>query len=316
VAIEMILNELSVKHATSEREACEQLRSFVMVAREITARGVAQTVRTEQNWFTFELAAGYPIQRCINNPLINLETKLFFLQLAVQFPLLINAALAQERARGMDCSCGGKPANGLMAAYLLDGLAVSFASAPEWRDAFVTITLEELLEDDIEHREEVLHHASSPAHVTELHHEWITERTRLPTPNSGAELWSRRSEYYPSLLFCDAVEGQLQHYRTGALEVTQIHKRLVELDSYTQRWTSGGFDPTAIACKVTQESQETLNQYAAERTFLCPDGQQRPFEWHARFTPGAGRLHFYPDAEAYRIIVGYIGPHLRTVQNP
>ena len=40
------------------------------------------------------------------------------------------------------------------------------------------------------------------------------------------------------------------------------------------------------------------------------DGEQRLFEQHARFTPGAGRIHFRLDGSDQRIVVAYIGRKL------
>jgi len=45
-------------------------------------------------------------------------------------------------------------------------------------------------------------------------------------------------------------------------------------------------------------------------TFLCPDGKERSFDFHLRFTPGAGRIYFYPKQPG-AIIVGYIGEKLK-----
>jgi hypothetical protein len=87
----------------------------------------------------------------------------------------------------------------------------------------------------------------------------------------------------------------------------QVAKRLGELERYFAGWNGGAFDPRALPMKVTTEHEATLQQYAEERTFVCPDGQKRLFHWHARMTPGAWRLYFDPDPESRRAIVGYIG---------
>lgn len=40
---------------------------------------------------------------------------------------------------------------------------------------------------------------------------------------------------------------------------------------------------------------------------LFKDGQVRNCSWHSRFTPGAGRIHFYYDENKKIFYVGYIG---------
>ena len=93
-----------------------------------------------------------------------------------------------------------------------------------------------------------------------------------------------------------------------------VVRRLFELERYCQESTTGAFEPTRLSTKASPESQVTLNQYGKERTFLCPDDIERTFSWHLRLTPGAWRLYFIPFPKTRKMIIGYIGPHLRTVK--
>jgi hypothetical protein len=44
--------------------------------------------------------------------------------------------------------------------------------------------------------------------------------------------------------------------------------------------------------------------------FTDLDGVERVFDWHGRFTPGKGRIHFRLIAEERKARIAYIGSHL------
>jgi len=313
--MEMVLNELSFRPAPSIIEARARMNDLLETVRHATARRVAKALRSDRDLNDIELAPGYLVRRWRNDNEIDRELKRYFLTLATKAPFLIDAPLAIARASGIDCFYNGERANGLLAAYLLDTLALSLRSAEAWEAPLVTISIEELsdTEPELIQADEQVHNASQHQHVSEVHRDWIDERTKMPEPRDGAELWAQCAERYAHLQFCEVVEDHLKQYRTGAEEITQIIKRLSDLNQYARSWTSGAFDSALLASKVTPESPETLRRYSQERTFHCPDGVDRIFSWHMRFTPGMGRLHLYPDNETHTITVGYIGPHLPTV---
>ena len=134
--------------------------------------------------------------------------------------------------------------------------------------------------------------------------------------NSGADLWERKERIFPSLIFCDNVRKQLHALNEGDPLLKQFVNKLFELEVYCKNWIDGPFDPNLLPFKVTTESTATLEAYGDDRKFRCPDGEDRIFSWHARLTPHARRLHFFPSADTRQIIIGYIGPHLGTVNDP
>jgi hypothetical protein len=82
----------------------------------------------------------------------------------------------------------------------------------------------------------------------------------------------------------------------------------MDLQRYCESWDSGGFDIHQLA-NASGESESTLDMYSDERTFQCPDGQYRLFEWHLK--RGDMRIHFFDFPQRKRILVGYAGSHLR-----
>lgn len=172
--------------------------------------------------------------------------------------------------------------------------------------------LEVIRIDDDEDEKVTIIHASCKEHLKD-HIEWFRDRLRKEVLD-GATLWSKREELFPNLQFCDSVKDQLLNLRAGDAMLTPIEKRLSDLQAYAATWIDGAFDSDQIACKATPESEATLNQYAQERTFTCPDGQDRIFSWHVRLTPLAWRIHFYPSKPG-QVIVGYVGFHLSTAKH-
>ena len=57
------------------------------------------------------------------------------------------------------------------------------------------------------------------------------------------------------------------------------------------------------------ESAPTLHMFGDLRTFRCPDGQYRRFKWHVK--RGDIRIHFFDFPTNQRLLVDYVGCHLR-----
>lgn len=156
----------------------------------------------------------------------------------------------------------------------------------------------------VEKQEEIFH-ASRREHLLE-HVDWIKNRLRIQV-SDGLELWNRRQELFPSLDFCEDVSKQIQNICSGNPILAQVAKRLFELDTCCQAWTSGSFNLDNLPCKATPESESRLKQFQTELTFKCPDSQNRLFSLHVRMTPGAWRLYFSTDMGPGKILIGYVG---------
>lgn len=185
----------------------------------------------------------------------------------------------------------------------------------------VPITIAELDADgELVAENATLHHASRAEHI-DHHKAWISDRLRMARVidlqgiESGRDLWRRREQMFTHLRFCDEVERQLDSIDRGSEVLQQILKRLYELEDYCLKWRDEPFDREQLPSKVTAESQATLNQYGAERSFTYA-GSIRLFSWHMRMTPNAWRLYFEPEQHEHVCYIGYIGKHLPTVRFP
>jgi hypothetical protein len=121
-------------------------------------------------------------------------------------------------------------------------------------------------------------------------------------------LWNDRGPLFPSLDFCDSVEGQIEALRGSERRFRDVVRGLRDLQKYCDSWDTGNVDIHRVP-NASGESGPTLNMYGEERTIRCPDGQYRLFEWHLKRRDT--RIHFLDLPAQKRILVGYVGDHLR-----
>ncbi|MCK4763226.1 MAG: hypothetical protein KAW12_13600 [Candidatus Aminicenantes bacterium] len=148
------------------------------------------------------------------------------------------------------------------------------------------------------------------------HARWL-ERKRKESLAASRGLWERREEFFPHLILC----GEVEHYLTRTVGIhskyfNQIRDRLKQLDRFAKEWTSGSFSDKklrAFGLNVSGESEQTMEKYGRLRRFRLPGGGKANFEKHIK--TGDLRFHFFADEKNFRIYVGYIGAHLRTVKN-
>jgi len=200
----------------------------------------------------------------------------------------------------------GEIVRGLCTAVLADGLAISLLSTEEWNVASVRIEKSWIASKDVEIRTLDVLHAGRTAHLAE-HSEWL-RRIQTPPPANGSQLWEQRASLFPKLDFCDSVEDQITALGGDGRPFRSALRGLRDLQSYCETWSLGPFDIHAIN-NASGESAPTLQMYSEERTFRCPDSQYRLFEWHAK--RGDTRIHFFDFPAQKRILVGYVGGHLR-----
>ena len=202
---------------------------------------------------------------------------------------------------------------GIGFAYLRDVLAIviviSLPSDECWQVDNIELKVIWATTTSISETTAAVAHASNPNHVT-VHAEWIEKRFRGMIHN-GNDLWNRRTTLFPSLRFCDAVHRQIEWLRGPRLD--SVWERLSDLQMYCEKWTSGDFNRNNLRGKPRTDSEATLQRFKQDRIFECPDGKRRCFSWHVNL-PFSRRLYFFPVPEHRRIIIGYVGPHLRTVK--
>ena len=172
------------------------------------------------------------------------------MSLSTRVPLLVDVDReVEERFLACDArtlsSNDGEP---LVFCAITDGIAVGFPSQSGWDRDQLTITFEELLPDgSICEASEAIDNLTRDGHAGP-----ICDRHRAGISGSlGSfpELWKRKGQLFPNLLFGMDVEQQLKVVNAGVLQI--VVKRLVTLDESAMEWRSNRCGTPRWKSKVT-----------------------------------------------------------------
>jgi hypothetical protein len=307
--LELVLNELAMSvPATNVFNARDSMTRFIQAVTRACSLGVNRVLRTHADFLSTSLAPNYSVGHWSHDRQVDLDTRRYFSRLTTKAPYTDGLPSLADVLLSNDYLFEGRSANGLGVAALIEGLAVSIDVADQWDIPSVPLVRTWVAahgDGEIQTSEETVPHASRIGHL-ENHLGWIENRIKTSI-RDGADMWQRRAVLFPALRFCDCVRDQLLSLTKTHVMLRPTVRRLFELDRYCQSWVDGAFNPNLIPCKITPESQAMLDEHWQELTFTCPDGEARLFSWHARMTPDAWRLHFFPDSGTRTIIIGRVG---------
>lgn len=310
--LELVFNGRSLKVPSPHRYAARCLMSrLVEVLRVAPNHGFGKGIRTSEAFPTLELAPNYTLQSWTVDREVNRDERMFVLYLATRSPFLIGAAPEiQEREHLVEVVLGDDSALEWGAAFLLDLPLVSVCQGP-WEAAELNAICRSLDSTESVVTEScVLRNVSKPVHFLE-HENWIAER-KIRSLDCLEDLWNRRDELFPHLVFCQEVKDQLFSIQRGDAHFQSLIERLFQLQKYFGNWESGSFEKSAFA-KCNPTSNATRETYGRRYYFTCPDGMKVFCGWHLYLTPGAWRIYFHPDADKRRCIIGHIGAKLPSV---
>ncbi|MEU5821192.1 hypothetical protein ABZ798_08775 [Streptomyces sp. NPDC047803] len=208
----------------------------------------------------------------------------------------------------------GEAATELGYAHLLDGVGVSLPLETRWDADRITLVQEQLLDDDAVGSvvtEVVVRHIATQEHAR-THRPWIRAqaedslREDLRAVLTGAELWERRADLFPHLLFLPHVEAQLREMKQEW--VHPVRKRLAEMDRAVRLWdASAQSGEPQWGSTVTPEHATRKRKHCDFTDF---DGETRTFDTHLRFTPDEGRVHFRFVRSTAKVHIAHIGRKL------
>ncbi|MEU4497165.1 hypothetical protein AB0F96_27900 [Streptomyces sp. NPDC023998] len=253
-----------------------------------------------------ELAAGYHFQQWAADNR-NRTQRQFIKALRNRAPF--TDVLPQHATPGdIEYECAGENVEGVGAAHLMDGLAVSLPLSLAWSGPWLNVTVRRLVETDdgdlsLEQAAEPVRHAARRADL-DPHEKWGCS-AGLDAVDSAAQLWEQRADFFPRLQFLPRVQDDLERLELSWF--IQVRSLLARLQASAAAWNP---DTSALpewqGAKITPEHEQ--------RKRLCfyrdLDGVDRCFDLHGRFTPGAGRLHFRSVREEGALRIAYIGRKL------
>ena len=181
---------------------------------------------------------------------------------------------------------------------------VALSLHPEkWERTKYNVKLTRLDDESVEYETTTAcKHIASLSH-TEVHRDFLTSLRSLP--RSGKILVAILDEHFPNLIFSKTAHAQMKGIKDEDT-ISQIYYRLGELQRIAKVFdrTCSKFD---FNCLASPESDTRLNNLENELTFSFEEGVRFLCSWHLRYTPGAGRIHFYHDPANKKVYVGHVG---------
>lgn len=304
----VFLNELSYRDTDAHHgEIATALNDFVVLLREIRRHRSDTALVTEAAFFDLDIGTGFSMRQWRADGR-HRDAARFIQSWRSRAPF--SSVLAGEIPHTMEYSYDGRTARGLGVAHLSEGLAVSLRLSSLWDASRLLLRRCSLAENNagdvfFEHTDEHVRHASRMCHVVE-HCHWMCE-TGLRDVSTGAELWRVRKDVFSYLRFLPRVADDLEGLRKEW--ISPIKELFAKFQEAVARW-----DP-AQALTPTWPPNVTPEHEQRKRLCWFDDpvaGRALLFDVHARFTPGAGRLHFRWDATKREVIIGYVGQKLES----
>src|SRR5437016_6699417 len=178
---DLVWNELSITNfldpadppwAQNAPQACVLMERLIDVMRTWAQAGQSRVIRIPNS--IVNLAPGYSLDQWRNDSRADRDQRQLFRLYAARRPELADVLdKIRDRADVSEMLCEGRITQGLLAAWLVDGIAVSWDTHPVWRQSVIGCVLRELSPDDnlIERRVEVWH-ASRAEHIDS----WLAAR--------------------------------------------------------------------------------------------------------------------------------------------
>lgn len=309
---DLVLNRESLSGIADVPTAKRRMEDLFQTIISLIGKGANRVLRTRDDFNTVLLTDGYLVSQWRNDESVDKDLRRYLTSLTTKAPYLVGLDEHSQRAYSIECHVYGERSEAIEAVYLLDGVSVSFNCDAKWQLNYLPVSIQTLSEGgELEEDLIAIRNASSPAHV--VNHESWFELKRREALESGNDLRSIQNNFNG----IEFLESAFQYIELpgNAVFFPQILRKLLQLEKWVANWG----DVVArrnTPFKISGESAPTLEQFSAERTFEYPTGQNTLFEPHFRLTHAPWRVHFYVDATLNKVVIGYIGPHLRTVKNP
>lgn len=312
--LQLFLNELSIPREKLARpvevKLLKQLVSTVRAARRIDG---ALFLNSEVPLANFPLGQGTTIAS-VRNDGECVEESLYLKAINNRAPLklIVNDAnwvdpdVCEYKLCPSAAVGSGEVALGLGFAHLFNGLGVSLQSHDFWNARVVDLSLTKMDNDGTLISQEIeVRNANSEAAIN--HHSESLRETLITIVHDGKDLWQRRSELLPNLIFAPRTQAQLESLMHGEPVFEQVWIKLSGMDRAIEAWKISDGPHPMFPFKVNPESRN--RQKLTE--FRDANGVKRIFSDHCFFTPIEGRIHFIVETMPNRhAIIGHIGQKL------
>jgi len=307
--MDLFLNELSLNRHNNligARKPFEQLASILKKNSDFSYG--FQEIKVSASFFSHAFTDYYVFQKWLGDNEVDADLRTLIKSKITTTPIIEKMFSDNENKPNgfiFEGILKGSKTWGLGAASskMFDSISISLSEEEKWNHHFIEIDINILQDKKIETFQEEIRHVATPEHFSK-HSEWI-ELIKKREIQTGKLLWLKKKSIFPNLEFCDNVKKQVETFNNSHPEFIQIQKRLFELDGYASK-RGLIFRSEDLPSKVSPESSTRLKEFSNQLIQTCPDGIQRIFSLHSRFTPGSGRIHFYPLENSNKILIGSI----------
>jgi hypothetical protein len=168
--LELVVNELSFRRLNSATSAAPDVYTARAWMTQFTGTMLAawplgfRTVRTERGFAAVELSQGYSMPQWRSDREVNRDERVFLSSMTSKSPhldgVLDEIAEAAERAEVL---ISETPSTGMLAALLLDAIAISWPSHEIWRSHSLVAEFRQIgLDGELEQRNVDIRHVSEP----------------------------------------------------------------------------------------------------------------------------------------------------------
>lgn len=311
----MILNELSFKKINDVDNMNKMMSDFLKLCKKLKNENDDNEFYYTEEIFNIGCEGGkYTLYDWLKSDNVSRKEKQYFRTL-INHSNIIKRSDFLESELYVDNYMGESQLfNGGLVAYELDSYIVSLLTEEIWGNFIVKANYVSIENED---KEVQIKNCSMDAHINQIVK--FKREQHCILISSGKELWEKRYILYPHLIFCDEVEEQLKDVKIKA-HVRNIMKRIQILEDYFATF-DGKFNKDKVGgdCRDESSSVKNNSELKAYRKFRIPykEGIYDYFYWHINFQGDyPGRIHFLPDYENKKGIVGYIGKHLPTKKFP
>ncbi len=177
-----------------------------------------------------------------------------------------------------------------------------------WDRTYYNVKLTRLNEDAMENVvNTTTRNIATLSHIN-IHHDFLSSCRSIP--HNGKVLSSILGALCPNLVFSKAAVSQIREQKSEDT-IAQIYFRLREMQRVAAIFNQHCC-PASFTTKASPESDTRKKLFASRLTFEFGSGKSYLCSWHLRFTPGAGRIHFFHEPSEKKIYVGYIGVKIQA----
>lgn len=309
----LTLNELSINNTVdSEYNAKQLIEQFVLFCRNLHLKSIVDEIILPDYLFSLKLCDEYGLSHWLDDCTVRKENKQLFKRILDRYCRYYNA---QDVNGEFGILVDGKECSSVGCAFAWEHshTLMSFPTNILWENSIVSGNYSSLDEaGEIQTSTKCVDNV-----CTNMPFEELTSIHRKELSNSitsGQDLWEKREQLYPNLVFCENVKDQLFD-DSEKYHIIAVMKKLNRFQEYFSNCGSS-YDPGELGMDARTES-ETVKSDADlknDRKFTLPDGNEKYFFDHVGFSGkySGGRIYFIPDNLHNRCYIGYIGRHLRT----